>query len=106
MSHDEQATRCDGRNCGRVARDTAEEPLPNDWIRTYDGAVDDGPTGLLCPDCQTDEAIVEYMTRMAEANEIIAQTMRDEAVDDALGPHPGGRPTDAMMGIPPPDEDG
>ena len=43
---------------------------------------------------------------MAEANEIIAQTMRDEAVDDALGPHPGGRPTDAMMGIPPPDEDG
>jgi len=100
MSHDEQATGCD--RCDRVARDSAEQPVPDDWIRTYDGAVDDGPTGLLCPDCQTPEEIVEYMARMAEAEEIIAQTMRDIAVDDALGPPPGGRRTDAMLGIPPP----
>ncbi len=102
MSHDEQATRCDGRNRGRVARDTAEEPLPNDWIRTYDGAVDDGPTGLLCPDCHTDEAIIEHMARTAEADTIIMLAMRDQAIDDAHGPPPGGRRTDAMMGIPPP----
>jgi len=104
MSHDEQATRCAGRNCTRAARDTAEQPLPDDWIRTYDGADDDGPTGLLCPDCATDEAIVEYMARMAEADELVAQTMRDEAVDEALGRPAGGRASDAMMGIPPPAE--
>ena len=102
MSYDELATRC--CNCGRAGRDTAEQPLPDDWIEAYDGAVDDGPTGLLCPDCQTAEAIVEYMGRRAEADAIIAQTMRDIRVDDVLGRPAGGRASDAMMGIPPPDE--
>jgi len=104
MSHDELATHCSGRNCGARARDSAEHPVPDDWIRVYDGAVDDGPTGLQCPNCQTDESIVEYMTRNEETDAIIAQTTRDIAVDDALGPPPGGRRSDAMLGIPPPDD--
>ena len=53
---------------------------------------------LLCPDCQTPDAIVEYMARMAEADELIAMTMRDQAVDDELGRPAAGRPTDTMMG--------
>jgi len=89
MSHDEQATHCDG--CGRAGRDSPEHPLRDDWIRTYDGAVDDGPTGLLCPDCQTDEAIIEHMARTAEADTIIMLAMRDQAIDEAHGPPLGGR---------------
>lgn len=85
MSHDEQATGCD--RCDRVARDSPEKPVPDDWIRTYDGADDDGPTGLLCSDHQTPEKIAEHMRRMEEAD-AIAQAMRDPAVDDALGRRP------------------
>ena len=98
IEHNELATHCAGRNCTRAGRDTAEQPLPDDWIRTYDAMPDDGPTGLLCPDCQTPEAIMEHMARMAEADEIIEQTMRDNAIDEEHGPPPGGRATDAMMG--------
>ncbi len=100
MSHDEQATNCD--RCGRAGRDSPEHPVPDDWIRTYDGAVDDGPTGLLCPDHQTPETIVEHMTRNEEADALIAQTMRDIRVDEELGRPAGGRASDGMLGTSPP----
>jgi len=103
MSHDELATHC--YDCGRRGRDTAEQPLPDDWIRVYHAMHDDGPTGLACPACQTDEMIVEYMARMEEADALIAQAIRDEAIDETHGRPAGGRDPDIMMGIPPPDDD-
>lgn len=42
LSHDELATHCYG--CNRRGRDTAEQPLPDDWIKVYHAAHDDGPT--------------------------------------------------------------
>lgn len=99
MSHDELATHC--YDCGRRGRDTAEQPLPDDWIRVYHAMHDDGPTGLACPACQTDEMIVEYMARMEETDALIAQAMRDEAIDETLGRPVRGRATDAMMGLSP-----
>lgn len=97
--HNELATHCSGRNCGARARDSAEHPVPDDWILTYNGAVDDGPDGLLCPDCQDDESIIEHMTRNAEADAIIAQATRDQALDDEHGPLPGGRRSDAILAV-------
>jgi len=100
MSHDEQARHCD--RCDRAARANGEDPLRDDWIRTYNGAVDDGPTGLLCPDCADDESIVEDRTRNAEADAIIVQGLVELELDKAYGRPPGGRRSDAMFGILPP----
>ncbi len=104
MSHHEQAARCVGRNCTRAAPNTDDGLPPDNWIQTYDDAPDDGPTGWLCPDCQTDETIVEHMARNEQEAEIIEQTWRDIRVDEELGRPAGGRASDAMMGIPPPDD--
>ena len=101
------------RGCGRIA------PIDIDEVSCTEGdpallpvliasrawIADPDSDGVICPVCSTDAEFEAYYAQLDEAVAIIGQTMCDEGLDDEYGPPPGGRQTDAMMGIPPPDDD-
>jgi len=62
------------------------------------------PDRIMCFSHASPTELDAWLDQLNDTDEIVAQTMRDIRADDVLGRPAGERASDAMMGIPPPDE--